>query len=163
MSTNEMGHSPELEPAFAVEVQVLIPYTVGDTGASFRRIVPIVGGRAFGPRLSGTVLPVGADWSLVRPDGVTEVHARYAIRTDQGDIVDIVNAGLMHGLPARDPEPGEDLEEPSLFCRTSPRFEASASALRWLNDEVFVGTYGPGTDAAQEGDFTVRVDFFTVR
>lgn len=158
-----MGRVPDLEPAFAVEVQVLVPYTVGDTGSGFRRIFPIVGGRAFGPRLSGVVLPVGADWSLVRPDGVTEVRARYAIRTDAGDVVDVVNAGLMHGLPARDPEPGEEIEEPDLFCRTSPRFEASAPSLRWLNDEVFVGTYGPGTDPAREGDFAVRVDFFTVR
>lgn len=163
MSAQGMGAEPTLEPAFAVEVQVQLPHTVGATGAGFRRIFPIVGGRVLGPRLSGTVLPVGADWSLVRPDGVTEVYARYAIRTDDGDLVDVVNAGLMHGLPARDPEPGEVPEEPDLFCRTSPHFEASAPSLRWLNEEVFVGTYGPGSDPAREGDFTVRVDFFTVR
>lgn len=154
--------TPHLSPAFVVEVQVLVPHTVGDTGSGFRRIFPIVGGRAFGPRLNGKVLPVGADWSLVRPDGVTELHARYAIRTDDGHVVDVLNAGLMHGLPAADPEPGEDVEEPELFCRTTPTFEAP-SALRWLNDEVFLGTYAPGTDPAREGDFTVRVEFFTVR
>lgn len=154
--------TPELSPAFVVEVQVLVPHTVGDTGSGFRRIFPIVGGRAFGPRLNGEVLPVGADWSLVRPDGVTEVHARYAIRTDDGHVVDVLNAGLMHGLPASDPEPGEEPGEPELFCRTTPTFEAPAE-LRWLNDEVFVGSYGTGTDLPREGDFTVRVEFFTVR
>lgn len=154
-----MDSSPTCRPAFAIEVQVLEPYVVGDTGSGYRRIFPIVGGRAFGPRLSGTVLPVGADWSLVRPDGVTEVYARYAVRTDDGHVVDVVNAGLMHGLPDHEPQPGE--EEPSLWCRSTPRFEAPA-ALRWLNDEVFVGTYGPGTDPAREGDYTVRVDFFSV-
>ena len=124
MSTQEMGPEPTLQPAFAVEVQVLLPHTIGDTGSGFRRIFPIVGGRVLGPRLSGTVLPVGADWSVVRPDGVTELYARYAIRTDDGDIIDVINAGLMHGLPARDPEPGEALAEPDLFCRTTPRLRS---------------------------------------
>lgn len=151
--------APGLRPAFAIEVQVKLPHVVGDTGAGVRRIFPIVGGRAFGPRLSGVVLPVGADWSLVRPDGITEVHARYAVRTEEGHVVDILNAGLMRGLSPREPAPGDPV--PELWCRTSPRFEAPA-ALRWLNDEVFVGTYGAGTDIAQEGDFTVRLEFFTV-
>lgn len=163
MNAQDIGAEPRLEPAFAVEVQVRLPHTVGDIGSGFRRIFPIVGGRAFGPRLSGTVLPVGADWSLVRPDGVTEVHARYAILTDDGAVVDVLNAGLMHGLPAGDLGAEDAGEEPALFCRTTPRFEAAAPSLRWLNEEVFVGTYGPGTDQANEGDFTVRVDFFTVR
>ena len=155
--------TPELTFAFGIEVQVRLPLTVGDTGSGFRRIFPIMGGRVFGPRLSGQVLPVGADWSLVRPDGVAEIYARYAVRTDDGHVVDVVNAGLMHGLPGRDPVDGEPVEEPDIFCRTTPRFEASAPSLRWLNEEVFVGTYGPGTDAADEGDFTVKVEFHTVR
>ena len=154
-----MNPAPPCSPAFAIEVQVLVPHVVGDTGSGYRRIFPIVGGRAFGPRLTGTVLPVGADWSAVRPDGVTELYARYAVRTDDGHLVDVVNAGLMRGLPAHEPQPGD--AEPELFCRTTPTFHAP-TALRWLNDEVFVGTYGPGTDPAVEGDYTVRVDFLTV-
>ncbi|MEU0313375.1 DUF3237 family protein [Nocardioides sp. NPDC006273] len=159
MSSPVMEHAPDLRAAFAAEVQVRLPYVVGDTGAGVRRVFPIVGGRVFGPRLTGTVLPVGADWSLVRPDGITEVQARYAFLTDDGHVVDILNVGLMHGLSPRDPEPGDP--EPDLWCRTSPKFEAPAP-LRWLNDEVFVGTYAPGTDPAQQGDFTVRLEFFTV-
>lgn len=154
-----MNPAPTCSPAFAIEVQVRAPHVVGETGSGYRRIFPIVGGRAFGPRLNGTVLPVGADWSLVRPDGVTEVHARYAVRTDEGHVVDVVNVGLMHGLSAQEPQPGD--VEPEITCRTTPTFEAP-EALRWLNDEVFVGTYSSGTDPATEGDFTVRVDFFTV-
>ena len=50
----------------------------GPTGE--RRIVPILGGTVVGPRLSGDILPGGADYQLIRPDGVAEIEARYTLR-----------------------------------------------------------------------------------
>ena len=40
------------------------------------------GGTVDGPRLKGKVLPGGADWQIVRADGVVHLTARYTIETD---------------------------------------------------------------------------------
>src|SRR5262245_36591867 len=60
--------------------------------------VDILGGRVEGPRLKGRILP-GADWQIVRPDGVTDLEARYAIETDRGTRVLVRSDGLRHGPP----------------------------------------------------------------
>ena len=52
---------PRLEFIFAAHVTVDEPRDLGDIGKGRRRIVPITGGTFFGPDISGTVLPGGAD------------------------------------------------------------------------------------------------------
>ena len=50
-----------------------------DVDPNRRRIVPILGGTVIGPRLTAEILPGGADWQVVRPDGTLEVVARYTL------------------------------------------------------------------------------------
>ena len=54
------------------------PQDLGDTPQGRRRIIGITGGRFSGERLSGRVLPGGADWQVIRADGVADLDARYA-------------------------------------------------------------------------------------
>ena len=61
-------------------------------------MVPITGGTFEGPRLKGKVLP-GADWQIVRPDGVLELEARYALETDDGALISMVNRCLRRASP----------------------------------------------------------------
>ena len=49
--------------------------------------------------LRGTVMPGGADWQIVRADGLAELDTRYTLRTDAGDIIYIQNAGIRHAPP----------------------------------------------------------------
>jgi len=59
--------APRLERLFRATVETGVPLSVGVGPLGERRIIPITGGRFEGERLSGDVLPGGADWQLVRP------------------------------------------------------------------------------------------------
>lgn len=134
-----------LVPAFDhlcdVRADVAPPVVVGRGPAGERRIVPILGGAVTGPRLSGDILPGGADYQLIRPDGVAEIEARYALRLSDGTLVYVVNRGLRHAAPEDMARllRGEAVPPERVYFRTAPSFETSAPALVWLHRSLFVG------------------------
>ena len=85
--------APRLEPVFTLTVELAPPVEVGPTPHGTRRIIPIAGGTFTGPAASGVIVPGGADWNLVRGDGVTHLWARYTLRTDDGATLMITNEG----------------------------------------------------------------------
>ena len=133
----------DLRAEFAFEVRVAVgtPLVIGQTQAGERRIVPITGGTFNGPRLSGEILPGGADWQVISPDGVTEVEARYTLRERDGTSIYVVNRGLRHG-PAdvmRRLARGEDVDPALYYFRTTPTFEVADGPHAWLRRAIFVG------------------------
>jgi hypothetical protein len=106
-----------------------------------RRVVPILGGTVSGPRLSGRILPGGADWQIVRPDGVTDIHASYAFETDEGARVTVDSRGLRHGPPEviNRLYRGETVDPSEYFFRTLIRFEAGNEETAWLNKVMALG------------------------
>ena len=145
---NEMTFArPDIEPlktALVMELKVLIgqPVSIGETDKGVRRFIPITGGEFEGEGIKGDVIPGGADWQLVRPDGVTEVKAIYAIRTDDGAVINVDNRGLVH------------VEDGSGYVRTVPTFQAPKGKYDWLNKRIFAGTITP---SVREGFVTIRV------
>jgi hypothetical protein len=114
---------------------------LGDTPLGRRRIIGITGG-SFSGRLSGRVLPGGADWQIVRADGTADLDARYTLETSDGALIYVNNRGYRHGpkdVIARLVK-GEDLDPALYYMRTTPWFETSAPAYHWLNRIVCVGT-----------------------
>jgi hypothetical protein len=91
--------APRLELIFAANVSVGPPLDCGDVGKGARRIVPITGGEFSGPNIRGKVLPGGADWQILRGDGVSELEARYTLQTDDGALINVRNLALRHGPP----------------------------------------------------------------
>jgi hypothetical protein len=87
---------PALEFVFAAHVTVDRPLDLGDVGRGGRRIVPITGGEFSGPRLRGKVVPGGADWQIIRSEGVAELEARYTLETDDGALIYVRNHALRH-------------------------------------------------------------------
>ena len=67
-----------LEPLLSAEITLAPPHELGDTPQGRRRIIGITGGSFAGARLAGRVLPGGADWQVIRVDGVAYLDARYA-------------------------------------------------------------------------------------
>ena len=67
-----------IETEFLCRIEVALEPVrdLGETPLGRRRIIGITGGTFSGPRLSGKVLPGGADWQLVRADGVACLDAR---------------------------------------------------------------------------------------
>jgi Protein of unknown function (DUF3237) len=115
-------------------ITVAAPIDIG-----MRRVVPITGGEAKGPRLRGRILGAGADFQVLRRDGVTELHARYVLETADGALVYIENTGLRHG-PAEAMERlarGEAVDPALIYFRTTPRFETASEPYAWLTRYVF--------------------------
>jgi hypothetical protein len=128
-------------PIFTVVAELGEIRHFGQTPYGGRRVVGILGGRVDGPRLKGRVLP-GADWQIVRPDGVTDIAARYAIETDDGARILVKSDGLRHGptevMAALGR--GEAVDPARYYFRTSMRFETAEPSLAWLNRILALGT-----------------------
>ena len=91
--------APSLEFLYTSRVEVETPLMLGQTPHGERRIINITGGSFTGPKLSGRILPGGADWQIIRQDGVTEVVAHYTLETLEGALIYVYNRGLRHGPP----------------------------------------------------------------
>ena len=135
------SEAPRLDFVGTVEAEVAAPVVVGAGAAGERRIVPILGGRVSGPRLQGEILPGGADFQLIRPDGVAEIEARYTLRLSDGALVYVVNRGLRHAAPEDMARllRGEPVPPERVYFRTAPAFETASPAHAWLQRSLFVG------------------------
>ena len=131
-----MSAEPRLEHAFDLRVQVGKPILIGQ-----RRVVPIIGGSFEGSGVKGSVLPGGADYQTIQPDGFTEADARYVVETDQGDRIYVVNRGIRHGPPEviAKLNAGEAVDQSLIYFRTVPLFETPVPQLQWITRSVFIG------------------------
>ena len=77
------ANPPALEFAFEARVSVSPALEGGLAHANSRRVIPITGGIAEGPRLTGRVVPGGADWKIVYADGAIDLIARYTIEATE--------------------------------------------------------------------------------
>jgi hypothetical protein len=144
-----------MDPAFEfvaeLQAAVATPLSVGTSALGERRIVPILGGRIAGPRLNGEVMAGGADYQLIRPDGVAEIEARYTLRLDDGALVYVVNRGLRHAAPEDMARllRGEPVPPERVYFRTAPAFETAAPAHAWLMRSLFLGLGARRPDSVQ--------------
>lgn len=123
------------EPFLHVDAALEAILHLGVTPYGDRRVVHILGGRFEGPRLRGRIVPGGADWQMVRSDGVADIQARYTLETSSGARILVRSDGLRHGPPevmgrlAR----GEAVDPASYYFRTILRFETAGKDVSWLN------------------------------
>ena len=138
----QMSDAAPLTTELVMELKVNIgaPVTIGESDMGTRRFIPITGGEFVGKNIRGEVIPGGADWQLTRPDGITEVKAIYAIKTQDGAVIEVDNRGLV------------DRSDNSTYVRTVPTFKAPVGTYDWLNKRIFTGTITPG-----RGFVTIRV------
>jgi hypothetical protein len=132
---------PTLTFVFELRAQVAAPTEIGEVPHGRRRIVQILGGTVRGPRLNATVVPGGADWQLIQPDGFSELDTRYTLETEKGELVYVQNAGIRHAPPdvMQKLLAGETVDPKLVYSRTVPKFETSAPELQWLARSIFVG------------------------
>jgi hypothetical protein len=122
------------------EITLAPAQELGETPLGRRRIIGITGGRFSGERLSGRVLAGGADWQVIRTDGVADLDARYTLETADGALIYVRNRGYRHGpndvlekLAA-----GENLDPHLYYMRTTPLFETADRRYAWLNRMICV-------------------------
>ena len=134
--------APRLELIFAAKVSVAPPLDCGDVGKGTRRIVPITGGEFSGPDIRGKVLPGGADWQILRSDGVSELEARYTLQTDDGALINVRNLALRHGPPdvMAALAAGHAVEAGSYYFRGATFFETGDARYGWITKCIVVCT-----------------------
>ena len=133
---------PALRPLLKAEITLAPALELGDTPQGRRRIIEITGGRFAGERLSGKVLPGGADWQVIRPDGVAYLDTRYTLQTNDGALVYVRNVGYRHG-PAevlKRVAAGEPVDPSEYYMRTTPWYETGDPRYAWLNRIICVAT-----------------------
>ncbi len=130
------------ELVMKINVKLGPPEDMGKGADGHRMNFPIVGGTFVGEGIKGVVIPGGADMSVERDDGVTMIEALYRLKTDDGQIIIIHNAGIWRpnavGLAKK--AKGEKLVESDYYCRTVPSFKTQPGKYAWLSDYIFVGT-----------------------
>jgi hypothetical protein len=136
---------PSLSRIYRLEATLGEPLDLGDLAQGRRRIVPLTGGAFTGPELNGKLLPgSSADWQLVLPDGTALGDIRYALQTNDGDLLYVQSRGVRHGSAevlerlAR----GENVDASEYTFRASTQIETAAPALDWLNKGVFISVGG---------------------
>jgi len=121
------------EHVWDAKVKISGTIVVGESKYGTRRVIPITGGTFNGPKIKGEVLPGGEDWQLVRPDGDTELNARYLLKTDDGIVIQVINKVLIH-IPA-------PTEKKQPYIKSVIDLEApNNSPYAYLNHAIFLGT-----------------------
>ena len=145
------------KPIFVIPSTLAGIQKLGNTPYGERRIINILGGAVEGEKLKGKVLPGGADWQIVRADGVVHLTARYTVETETGAQILVNSEGYRHGPPevmarlARD----EPVDRSLYYFRAFIRFETADPQAAWLNRILAVG-YGARENRA------VRLDVHEV-
>ena len=129
------------KPIFVITSTLAGIQKFGATPYGERRVINILGGTVEGPKLKGKILPGGADWQIVRADGVVDLRARYTVETESGGLILVNSEGYRHGRPevmarlARD----ETVDPQLYYFRAFMRFETAEPAAAWLNRILAVG------------------------
>jgi hypothetical protein len=149
--------APALLPMTHIDCEVGDLVSLGPAPQGERRFVPLGGGTVRGPELDGTIVEGGVDWQLHRADGVLEIAAHYAVRTDDGALIEIRSEGYRHGPPevmarlAR----GEGVPRDAYFFRTLVRFTTGAPAWAHLNKVMAIA-------CGQREARRVRLDLYRI-
>ena len=121
------------EHVWDAKVKIAGLINIGNSKRGTRRAIPITGGTFIGPKIKGEVLSGGEDCQLVRPDGDTELNARYFLKTSDGYTILITNQVLMHI-----PKTGENRTP---YTKSVIDIEApSDSPYDYLNHAIYIGT-----------------------
>lgn len=135
---------PRLTLMYRASIAVDKPQLFGPTpqASGERRIINITGGEFEGARLRGTVLPGGADWQVIRSDGVAQLEARFTMQTDDGALLHVRNFGFRHGSPEVIARlfSGEVVDPAEYYFRMTPLIETGDARYAWLNSLIMVGS-----------------------
>jgi hypothetical protein len=145
------------DPIIHIEAELEEPQIFGKTPYGERRVINIVGGTISGPRLRGKIFPGGADWQIIRSDGVADIFAKYTFQIEGGGLVLVTSAGLRHGPPdvIAKLAKGEPVARDQYYFRTCVRFETADLGAGWLNRVLTIAV-------GEREKMKVKLDLFEV-
>jgi hypothetical protein len=125
---------PKLELIMSYNATLTQPEVIGPTPEGIRVNFYVTGGEARGPKISGKIRPVGADWLIIRRDGMAVLDVRATLETHDGALIYVQYPGTI--------DMGEDgydkflqgvMPPNGIVIRTSPRMITSDSRYLWVN------------------------------
>jgi hypothetical protein len=119
------------------------PIVIGPGPAGDRIAYPLTGGTFWGPRLNGTVLPVGADFSILRADNQFSPDGISILQTSDGANILFKDTGYQSGE----------------YVYGSVTFETGDKRYAWLNSVVAVSRALVDTGSSSAA---VGMDIFVV-
>ncbi|MBP6014464.1 MAG: DUF3237 domain-containing protein [Alphaproteobacteria bacterium] len=125
------------EYLFDVHADLREAIQVGATPAGQRVIADVTGGRIEG-RVTGTLLPSGADWLIIGGDGCGRIDVRAAARLDDGSVLYMTYNGRLFIPPEIAPKvmnraTVEQVDPSSYYFRVAPTYETASTQYAWLN------------------------------
>lgn len=155
--TNKVELAASHLMTLSLNVDAKASQMIGNIGGGTRMIAPIAGGSFSGVWLNGKVLPGGADWVLLRDDGVMKIDVRLVLETVEGALIYLTYQGrfvasqqVMARLNA-----GEELSPDEYSLAVTAKFETGHPDFRWINDAVVVAT------GVQSG-FSPTYEFYSI-
>ncbi|KAK4448822.1 hypothetical protein QBC34DRAFT_464694 [Podospora aff. communis PSN243] len=114
--------------AFLYNANITVGLTVdvGSIPAGNVSVIPVIGGALVGPKISGKILAIGADWGLSTPQGFYYSDMRAQIRTMDNANIYVQMTGLMQG------------NNGVVYVRTT--FQTGHKDYWWLNYAFTFGT-----------------------
>ena len=134
------------------------PEIIGPVPEGIRATFYITGGEISGPKLRGKVRSVGADWGLMRHDGVFELDVRATLETHDGALIYTHYRGLGDMGPDGYAKFLEGKLPPRMALRTTPTFRTSAPQYQWMHRLLCVGI-----GEADLQKFVVSYDVYALR
>jgi len=166
MTIEYIGNAPpntygvRLEHVFTYRVGFdMPPEFIGPTPDGVRITYYVTGGEVEGPRLRGTIRPAGADWFLIRHDGVGVLDMHMTLETDDGALIHATSSGILdHGPDGfRNTLNRQLLPDGSSF-QSSSRFLTAHPDYLWLSRLQCIGV---GKVFPESGE--ARCDVYAVR
>jgi hypothetical protein len=76
-----------LEHVMSYTAKLTEPEVIGPVPEGIRLNIYVTGGEISGPRLSGKLRPVGADWLTIRRDWIGILDVRATMETTEGALI----------------------------------------------------------------------------
>ena len=132
----------DLELEFTYDAKLDPALVVGAGPYGTRMVMSVVGGRAEGERIRGSLVGAGADWAVIGADGWGRLDVRGQIQTDDGAVIYISYTGLLQLTEKVMAAVGTGTEGTAFddqYFRTTPRLESGDERYAWVNQTLFVG------------------------
>lgn len=113
---------------YKIDIQLEPGIELGKTTIGKRVIYPFKSGTFSGPKVKGTVSPVGADWVMRLDSVTTKLDVRLLLETDDKQLIYCTYNGIVRNNP-----------DGTTYWRITPVFETASKKYEWLNYLVAVG------------------------
>ena len=141
----------------SLDVDTKASQTIGRIKKATRLIVPIASGHFSGDKLNGKILPGGADWVLLRDDGVMEIDVRLVLETIESALIYLTYQGRFIASESvmAQMQAGEKISPDEYSLAVTARFESGHPDFLWVNDAIVIAT-------GNQSGFNPTYEFFSI-